>query len=452
MALRFGVVLWGFWIIHSHWSEGRTFLEQALAASEGAVTPLRAKALEAAASLAVFQIDHDRGEALCRESLAQCRERGDTEGTASSLYLLGTIARQKGDFSIARSLMEESLALYKMVSDKGFIAYLLSCLAGMATQQGEYTKAQALLEEGLAMQRELGDVRGILYSLLALALTLFISQGDPAAVRSLLEESLVLSRELGDKPGIAHYLSHSGLIALQQGNTATAHVLAEESLVLYRETGDQWGIAWVLFILARVKACQGDHTATLALYEESLAIARKIGSKLIIAVCLEGMASVLATQREPARAARLWGAAESLRETMGAPIWPFERAAYELAVAAARALIGEKVFAAAWVQGRTMPLEQALVAPGPATISTPILAGQSSTPPAKSSATSPAGLTRREIEILRLLTTGLTNPQIAEQLVISLPTVNTHVGSIYTKLGVNSRSAATRCAIEHHLV
>ena len=66
--------------------------------------------------------------------------------------------------------------------------------------------------------------------------------------------------------------------------------------------------------------------------------------------------------------------------------------------------------------------------------------------------TSPAELTRREMEVLRLLTMGLTNIQIAEQLVISLATVNTHVGSIYTKLGVNSRSAATRYAVEHHLV
>ena len=99
-----------------------------------------------------------------------------------------------------------------------------------------------------------------------------------------------------------------------------------------------------------------------------------------------------------------------------------------------------------------MPLEQALVAQGPATMPRLILAGGSSTPPAKSSVTSPAELTRREMEVLRLLTMGLTNIQIAEQLVISLATVNTHVGSIYTKLGVNSRSAATRYAVEHHLV
>jgi DNA-binding NarL/FixJ family response regulator len=68
------------------------------------------------------------------------------------------------------------------------------------------------------------------------------------------------------------------------------------------------------------------------------------------------------------------------------------------------------------------------------------------------SITALAGLTRREIEVLRLLAMGLTSAQIAGQLVISLSTVNTHVRSIYTKLDVKSRSAATRYAIEQHLV
>jgi DNA-binding NarL/FixJ family response regulator len=63
----------------------------------------------------------------------------------------------------------------------------------------------------------------------------------------------------------------------------------------------------------------------------------------------------------------------------------------------------------------------------------------------------PARLTKREREVLQWLAAGLTNPQIAQRLVVSLPTVNTHVASIFTKLEVTSRSAATRYAIEHHL-
>ena len=62
------------------------------------------------------------------------------------------------------------------------------------------------------------------------------------------------------------------------------------------------------------------------------------------------------------------------------------------------------------------------------------------------------GLTRRELEVLRLLAEGLTNAQIAGRLVLSTVTVNAYLRTIYSKLGVSSRSAATRYALDHHLV
>jgi DNA-binding NarL/FixJ family response regulator len=73
-------------------------------------------------------------------------------------------------------------------------------------------------------------------------------------------------------------------------------------------------------------------------------------------------------------------------------------------------------------------------------------------PPEKPFPSYPDGLTAREVEVLRLVAQGFTSAQIAEQLVIGLATVNFHVRSIYSKLGVSSRSAATRYAIEHNLV
>ena len=76
----------------------------------------------------------------------------------------------------------------------------------------------------------------------------------------------------------------------------------------------------------------------------------------------------------------------------------------------------------------------------------------SATPPTKSPTSYPAGLTAREVEVLRLVARGLTDEQVAEQLVISPRTVNTHLTAIYSKIGVSSRSAATRYAIEHHLI
>ncbi len=169
-----------------------------------------------------------------------------------------------------------------------------------------------------------------------------------------------------------------------------------------------------------------------------------------IASCLEGLAGVIAAQGEPVRAVLLWGAVESLREAMGMPIPPGERVRYDRAVTLVRAQLSEETFAAAWAEGRTMTPEQAFVAQGRATI--PLLPNTISSGSLLTPSTYPAGLSAREVEVLRLVADGFTNSQIAEQLVISPLTVNAHVRSIYNKLEVSSRSAATRFAIQHHLV
>ena len=171
----------------------------------------------------------------------------------------------------------------------------------------------------------------------------------------------------------------------------------------------------------------------------------------LVASCLEGLAAVVATQGELTWAARLWGAAEVHRELTGAPLPPVDRPAYESSVSSARNHLGDKTFAAAWTEGRSMTLEQALSAQSSVTVSQPLSAKQSSTPPAKPTVNYPDGLTAREVEVLRLLAQGMTDAQIAEQLVISPRTVNNHLTSIYQKIQVSSRSAATRYAIDHQL-
>jgi DNA-binding NarL/FixJ family response regulator len=98
-----------------------------------------------------------------------------------------------------------------------------------------------------------------------------------------------------------------------------------------------------------------------------------------------------------------------------------------------------------------MELSQA-IAQGQATLLEPLPAAPAPTPPTKPATSSPEGLTAREVEVLRLLATGLTDAQIAEHLVLSLHTVHAHLRTIYSKLGVTSRSAATRYAFEHQLV
>jgi ATP/maltotriose-dependent transcriptional regulator MalT len=269
----------------------------------------------------------------------------------------------------------------------------------------------------------------------------------------LLEESLTLSKERGDKLGLANYFSLAGQLTLQQGDIAMARSLTEEALSLFREMGARQGTALSLSLLARVETRQGNHAAAHALYEESVALAaRGVDDKGLIASCLEGLADLVAMQGQLAQAARFWGAAEALRNAIGTPIPLVERANYERTVASARAHVGEKAFAAAWAEGRTMTPEQAFTAQGRMTASTPISAERPSALPMKSLTTRPDGLTAREVEVLRLVASGLSNAQVSERLVISPRTVDTHLTSIYSKIGVSSRSAATRYALEHHLV
>ncbi len=450
MALRLAAALWRFWEYHSHWSEGGTFLERALAGSKGVEGPVQMKVLKAAAHIAFVRSDFDRAEALSQECLARCRELGDTAGIALSLRILGAIAELQSNFGVAYSLAEESLALFKEVGDKEGIGWSLQNLAGLVSLQGEYARAISLREESLALFREVGNIEGIAFLLDGLAILLIISQGDLATGRALLEESLARCREGGHKEGIAGALGLLGQVALLQGDAVKARSLLEESVALAREI-EKRNMAWAFIVLARIAACQGDHLAAREFYEESLTYSSEI-EPMLLPPYLEGLADRFVIQGDPAWAARLWGLAEAQRAAMGTPISPVERVSYEHSVNAARAQLGVEIFASAWAEGGTMTPEQALTAPGPVTLPHSPSVGPSSSLSAKPSTTRRGGLSARELEVLRLLATGLTDAQIAEHLVLSLHTIHAHLRTIYSKLGVSSRSAATRYAFEHQLV
>src|SRR6266566_945823 len=177
-ALRLGAALRLFWLIRGYYSEGRAFLEQALASSEGSEGSIRARALWAAASMANVQGDNDRMEALSKESLTLYRQLGDRRGIAYALYYLGRVSANRGDYATASQLAEEALALRREVGNKHDIAWSLYLLADLVSEQGEYSRGHVLLEESLALFRELGNTRGIALALTSLAWMLFFSQSD----------------------------------------------------------------------------------------------------------------------------------------------------------------------------------------------------------------------------------------------------------------------------------
>jgi len=450
MTLRLGAALWSFWQENSYFHEGWNFLERALEGSEEVAVSVRAKALWAAGNLAGWLNHFERGESLCQESLTLFRVIGDTKGMGTALLHLALVAQFRCDFEAARSLYEESLVLSREVGNKSVVAWALSFMAMVDILQGEYTKARPLLEECLALFREMGNKSGVANSLLW-SVGALISQGDLARAHAVAEECLALCREIGSKSVEASVLTGLGEIAFFQGDRTTAHLLFEQSCAFFREVGDEAQNAWTLSLLAMVIAAQGDLTAAQACYEACLIPGKGENSKfsfLDLLPALEGLAAVVAAQGKPTWAARLWGTADAQRERIGVPIPPVFRADYEQAVAAARTQLGEQSFEAAWVEGRSMTPEQALATRGAVIVPVQPQATMS----VKSLPTYPDGLTAREVEVLCLVAQGLSNAEIAEQLIISLLTVKSHMRSLYNKLGISSRSAATRYAIEHHLL
>ena len=170
------------------------------------------------------------------------------------------------------------------------------------------------------------------------------------------------------------------------------------------------------------------------------------GDRANIAFLLEGLLAAVAGARgQDERSTHLFSAAEGVIEVLGVRSTYYyhpDSSLYERTVAAARSRLGEPAFEEARAEGRAMDLERAIEY---------TLSEEEQTPPVASVPEYPAGLTAREAEVLGLVAAGLTNAQVAQRLYLSPRTVNAHLNSIYHKLGVSSRSAATRLAIEHGL-
>lgn len=419
-ALSLGAALMPFWRMHSHMSEGRTWLEAALAGSSSMPTSARAKALMAA----------------------------------------GTMASSQGDYTRAKAVLEESLALFRQLEDKASITAALRHLGNDARLQGNYDAAYAYFEEGLSIARELGNMWEIAVFLGDLGI---VTQtlGNLEATRRLYAESLAIQRELKDKRGIAMMLVNTGELARSTGDYDTAYSLYEEALALARELGDRWGIGMVLHNLGQVVFRRGQYEQALALLTESLSIFHEMHNKRDIAYCLSALAGVLGAQGQTERAAVLFSAAHALSNTISAHLDPADQIEYERNVAVTQAQMSVDAWQEAWDQGQAMTLDEAvagaLEAARPSQLPRKPVFTTRPLDPATVMSTSPlgeypAGLTDREVDVLRLVAQGLTDNQVAERLLISPRTVHRHLSSVYSKLGVASRTAAARAAVEYNLI
>jgi predicted ATPase/DNA-binding CsgD family transcriptional regulator len=451
-ALRLCVALSWFWFVHGSGREGLSYLMQALEEGAGVGAALRVRALSEAEDLAFIYARNLSLEQMAEESLALYQELGDPVGIANSLFQLGEIARIRSQFAQAQAHLEAAAARFQALGNRWRQGQCFTEQARVATERGQYEQAQAKLSESLLLYQELGDAQRLGWVRYLQARLFFVQHQNQVLALQLAEQSLAHFRQLGDTLFSVFPLGLLGLIQLEQDELEAARPLLEESLAIGEQMGADTEVVHLALGLARLSAWQGDTATARRLYQEGLTLLVEFNVyKEGVAASLEGLAALEGGWGTPRQAVWLWGAAHALREAIGASMYPVYRASYEQALAQARIKLGEQAFHAAWAEGRMMTPVQAVATQEQVMPPTALPARQAAAPPRHAS-TLPFGLTARELEVLRLLAQGLSDAQIAEQLVISPRTVNHHITSLYSKLGVSSRAAATHYAIEHHVL
>jgi predicted ATPase/DNA-binding CsgD family transcriptional regulator len=406
LSLRLAGALGSFWFWEGHGGEGRGWLEGALMQEGPALA--RAKALGAASLLASQLSDYARARGASEEGLRLSKEAGTEDGrrpffvwnnpTTFFLNRLANVSMEEGDHERARALGEESLALSRQANEAQGVVWSLLTLAIAATLRADYERAERLYAEGLSLVREL----------------------DSAYARFL-------------------YLQNWGWTALLRGDPARATVLIEEAVELARERrrGFMGLLSRPLDNLGWAALLGGELGRARAQFGENLTLFKKRGDRGTLLMSMEGLACVAAAEGEALRAARLFGAAEAQMDVIDYRLVPQERAVLEPYRGSVRSRLGEAAWEEAVAEGGAMGLDRATAY---------ALSKEKSSTPEQ-----PGGLTPREVEVLGLVAEGLTSVEVAQRLFLSPRTVDTHLTSIYHKLGVSSRAAAVRFALDHGL-
>ncbi len=428
--LRLSSALSWYWFLRGYLAEGRRWLEQAVA--QAAPLPpsrARAKALCSLSDLTRTQSNFETARLFAEESVALFRALGDQQGLAQALNNLGIVTKHQRHFALAQAQFEESLAAGRAAGAAWETALALWNLGDLANAENHYD---------LALQQ--------------------------------LSESLALFRALGDKWGMAQALNSLGEAARCLGDYGQAGAFYAESLGLFQQLDNRWRVGAVLHNLGHIAQLHGDSTQALALFRESLTIYRELGHIAGMSACLAGLGGVAAAQGQLPLAAWLLAASKGRFESLGISLLSADRLQNERNLALVQAQLDTESFAAAWAAGHAATLEQALALaqqvavasrpapsapPGP-TPSGPAATHEADQVPATGSEAGGGAkhteLTAREVEVLRLAAEGLTYAQMGQRLVVSRRTVDAHLRSIYTKLGVTSRSAAVRYALDHNLL
>jgi tetratricopeptide (TPR) repeat protein len=264
-----------------------------------------------------------------------------------------------GNYAAARLHAEEAVLLARELSDTHLYAVAVERLGWLAREQGDSATAWARISESLALFRELGDVAAIAGTLNTLAEVAIVDE-DPVRAEVLLAESRAAAPQTSLNFELAAWaLNHLGHAAQLRGDYDRAAQLHHESLALF-PSDYHIGLIWAYHSLGETALGLGHLDQAARWLAQGLALSQKMSEQASIAWRLAGLGSVAALDEEPERAARLWGAAETVRKAIGCRPAPAARATYEHAMAVARAQLGDDAFAAAWGAERALTLEQVI--------------------------------------------------------------------------------------------
>lgn len=429
--------LFHFYDMRSWFQEGAA----AFAAAAGALaadqsTPARDLAgayMQARQGWFVFYLGQQRqAQALLGSSLATMRRLGVRAEQIFPLNYLAAVCNYLGEYATAEALCRESIDIAQALGSIYEQAIAYNILGQAAYDQGRYAMAQSWSQQSLAIEQQLGNRWSMAFSLTNLGKVAYIT-GSYVEARWYFDESLSIRQRMGDTRGVAicHNLLGETAVALGEAGEAQQHY--DQSLALFRSVGERWGIAAALINLVHLLLACGDDLAALRVMHEALTIALEMEA-------LPQLVTLLATAAPLIRRSgdRAW--ADALDQLLAAA--PTALRQYQPHI---RRIL---TWIARGPQATASPADRPV---------TPAGGGRTgvahTTPGARPSRPGayPAGLTAREVEVLRLVAQGLTDAQVANRLVVSRRTVSTHLSAIYGKLQVNSRSAATRFAIEKGL-
>lgn len=427
-SLAQGLAITGFAsVIEGDTVAGLTLLADGLALARSTGDPgCLAEVLAAAANARLLVGDIDAAQAASSECRTVAGDAAPREILAGAALACGRVALVRGDYQAAEDELACALKLGREVGDAHAAALALAWLGELACRGGDAATAHEAFADSL---REAGEAlpwprAEALVGLGRLACA------DPGRARGCFAEALQLARAGGPAHMVSRCLRGLALAAQAAGDHETVQPLLEEALAAARGCRDPLGEADAREELARIVARRGEDRRAATLHRQALTLRRRVGDPAAAAGSLEGLAAVVAAG-DAAAAARLMGAAEGLRQRHGCPRPAHHRFEHEAAVAAVRQRLGLESFDAAWAAGSRLSTEEVVTAA--------TSRGKRRSRPS----TGWAALTPAEREVATLAAHGHSNQAIADEMVVSRRTVETHLQHAYAKLGIRSRGELT---------